>query len=164
MIVAVPALEAEMRGLQDGMELEKMKSDVNRLWVQLGQADIQLAQLEISTSSEEEEEEDDNDNEASDHQQDVHKQLNIHLLNSSMFVHPAQLQGCIQPLSPPTAGTHSPPTAVTAPYSIPSTLHSQPAITSVVTDAPATPVDITPIPDTSKAVLTSENLTLPAVV
>ena len=39
-MVAVPALEAEMRGLQDGMELEKMKSDVNRLWVQLGQADI----------------------------------------------------------------------------------------------------------------------------
>ena len=76
-----------MRGLQDGMELEKMKSDVNRLWVQLEQADIQLAQLEISTSSKEEEEED----EASDYHQDVHKQLNIHLLNSSMFVHPAQL-------------------------------------------------------------------------
>jgi len=40
MMVTVPALEAEMRGLWDGMELEKMKSDVNRLWVQLGQADI----------------------------------------------------------------------------------------------------------------------------
>jgi len=90
-MVAVLALEAEMRGLQDGMELEKMKSDVNRLWVKLGQADIRLAQLEISTSSEEEEEEDDEEDEASDHQQDVHKQLNIHLLNFSMFVHPAQL-------------------------------------------------------------------------
>jgi len=89
-MVAVPALEAEMRGLRDGMELEKMKSDVNRLWVKLGQADVQLAQLEISTSSEEEEEEDDDEDEASDHQQDVHKQLNIHLLNS-MFVHLAQL-------------------------------------------------------------------------
>jgi len=39
-MVAVPALEAEMRGLWDGMELEKMKSDVNRLRVELGQADI----------------------------------------------------------------------------------------------------------------------------
>jgi len=39
MMVAVPALQAEMRGLWDGMELE-MKSDVNRLQVQLGQADI----------------------------------------------------------------------------------------------------------------------------
>jgi len=36
MMVAVLALEAEMRGLWDGMELEKMKSDVNRLQVQLG--------------------------------------------------------------------------------------------------------------------------------
>ena len=61
------------------------------LQVQLGQADVRLAQLEISTSSEEEEEEDDDDNEASDHQQDVHKQLNIHLPNSSMFIHLAQL-------------------------------------------------------------------------
>jgi len=90
-MVAVLALEAEMRGLRDGMELEKMKSDVNRLRVELGQADIRLAQLEISTSSKEEEEEDDDEDEASDHQQDVHKQLNIHLPNSSMFVHPAQL-------------------------------------------------------------------------
>jgi len=162
-MVAVLALEAEMRGLWDGMELEKMKSDVNRLWVQLGQADIQLAQLEISTSSKEEKEEDDDEDEASDHQQDVYKQLNIHLLNSSMFVHPAQLRGCIRPLSPPTAGTHSPPTAVTAPSSIASTPHSQPAITSVVTDAPASPVDITPIPNTSKAVPAPENLTLLAV-
>jgi len=100
---------------------------------------------------------------ASDHQQDVHKELNIHLLNSSMFVHPAQLQGRIWPLSPPTTGAHSPPTTVTAPSSIASTPHSQPAITSVATDAPASPVDITPIPDTSKAVPAPENVTPPAV-
>jgi len=42
-------------------------------------------------SSEEEEKENDDDDEASDHQQDVHKQLNIHLLNSFMFIHLAQL-------------------------------------------------------------------------
>jgi len=160
MMVAVPALEAEMRGLQDGMELEKMKGDVNRLWVELGQADVRLAQLEISTSSEEEEEEDDDEDEVSDHRQDVHKQLNIHLLNSSVFIHLAQLRGHIWPLSPPTTGAHNPPTAVTAPSSIASTLHSQPAITSVATDAPASPVDITPIPDTSKAVPAPENVTL----
>jgi len=93
MMVTVLALEAEMRGLWDGMEVEKMKSDVNRLWVHLGQADIRLAQLEISTSSEEEEEEEENEDEASDHQQDVHKQLNVHLLNSSMFV-PSTCYNC----------------------------------------------------------------------
>jgi len=164
MMVAVLSLEAEMRGLQDGMELEKMKSDVNRLRVQLGQADVRLAQLEISTSSKEEEEEDDDEDEASDHQQDVHKELNIHLPNFSMFVHLAQLRGHIWPLSPPTASAHSPPTTVTAPSSIASTPHSQPAITSVATEAPASPVDITPIPNTSKAVPAPENLTPPVVV
>jgi len=39
-MMAVLTFETKMRGLWDGMELEKIKSDVNRLQVQLGQADV----------------------------------------------------------------------------------------------------------------------------
>jgi len=45
-MVTMPALEAEMRGLQNGMDLEKMKAEVEMLRKQLAQADSHLGRLE----------------------------------------------------------------------------------------------------------------------
>jgi len=46
MMVTVPVLEAEMRGLRNGMDLEKMKAEVEMLRKQLAQADSHLGRLE----------------------------------------------------------------------------------------------------------------------
>jgi len=46
MMVTVPALEAEMRGLRNGMDLEKMKAEVEMLRKQLAQANGHLGRLE----------------------------------------------------------------------------------------------------------------------
>jgi len=45
-MVTVPALEAEMRGLRNGMDLEKTKAEVEMLRKQLAQADGRLGRLE----------------------------------------------------------------------------------------------------------------------
>jgi len=46
MMVTVPVLEAEMRGLWNGMDLEKIKAEVEMLRKQLAQADGRLGHLE----------------------------------------------------------------------------------------------------------------------
>jgi len=46
MMVTMPALEAKMRGLQNGMDLEKTKAKVEMLGKQLAQADSCLGCLE----------------------------------------------------------------------------------------------------------------------
>jgi len=46
MMVTVPALEAEMRGVWNGMDLEKMKAEVEMLRKKLAQADGRLGRLE----------------------------------------------------------------------------------------------------------------------
>ena len=45
-MVTMPALEAEMRGLWNGMDLEKTKAEVEMLKKQLAQADGHLGCLE----------------------------------------------------------------------------------------------------------------------
>jgi RNA polymerase-interacting CarD/CdnL/TRCF family regulator len=57
MLVSVPALEAEMRGLRNGMELEKTKEEVEILHAQLEATNRRLAQFEDEESSGEESEE-----------------------------------------------------------------------------------------------------------
>ena len=46
MMVTVPVLEAEMRGLHNGMDLEKTKAEVEMLRKQLAQADGHLGHLQ----------------------------------------------------------------------------------------------------------------------
>jgi hypothetical protein len=105
MMVDVPVLQAEMRGLTDAMELEKLKSEIKMLRPQLRQANARLSQLEVETTSEEDEE----DDKDVDHQpQDQRTTLKIQLPKSSMFVNPAQSRHSIRrSLSPPTAGPSS---------------------------------------------------------
>ena len=106
-MVDVPVLQAEMRGLTDAMELEKLKSEIKMLRPQLRQANARLSQLEVETTSEEDEE----DDKDVDHQpQDQRTTLKIQLPKSSMFVNPAQSRHSIRrSLSPPTAGPSSIP-------------------------------------------------------
>jgi hypothetical protein len=83
MLVNIPALEAEMRGLRNGMEWEKMKQQMASLRSELTNTKARLARVEgrveESSSSEEEEVGDD------------HAASMVNMPSSSMYIPPSQL-------------------------------------------------------------------------
>ena len=82
MLVSIPELQAEMRGLRTGMELEKMKCEMTSLKTQLATANTRLAQFEQVSSS--------GDEEDRDHPGDL-------------FVHPREFRSSQRAMSLPTA-------------------------------------------------------------
>jgi hypothetical protein len=82
--VSVPELQAEMKGLWDGMELEKMKRDMPSLREQMAKTSGHMAQFEDSSSS-------DDSDEGDKKEADTVVNLVGTLLTSSMFVHPSLL-------------------------------------------------------------------------
>ena len=91
MIVSVPALQAEMTGLRNGMELERMKSHIATLDANLSATKTRLAQFEDETTDDDE---------------DTHQlpqddpPLHISLPKSSMYVPPNVMRQSIRQSSP----------------------------------------------------------------
>jgi hypothetical protein len=108
MLVSVPALEAEMRGLRNGMELEKTKEEVEILHAQLEAMNRRLAQFEDEESSGEESEE------VEDSETNRQAPVQINLRKSSMFVTPANFMATVQSHSPPPTLTPAPSAIVAA--------------------------------------------------
>jgi hypothetical protein len=84
MMVSVPELQAEMKGLRDGMELEKMKRDMTSLREQMAKTNGRMAQFEDSSSG-------DDSDEGDKKEADMAVNLVGTLPTSSMFVHPSLL-------------------------------------------------------------------------
>ena len=82
MLVSIPELQAEMRGLRTGMELEKMKGEMTSLKMQLATANTRPVQFEQVSSSGDEEDRD-------------------HL--GDLFVHPHEFCSSQRAMSLPTA-------------------------------------------------------------
>jgi hypothetical protein len=109
MMVDVPALQAQMRGLRGAMELDKMKSEMKQLRKQLGQASTRLAQLEEVDTSEEGEEEVEENKRVERRPPKTDNGLKFNLPNSSMFIIPAPLRDKTLPSAPPSAGPRNAP-------------------------------------------------------
>jgi hypothetical protein len=110
MMVEILAFQAQMQGLRDAMELDKMKSEMKRLRKELGQASIRIAQLEEVDTSEEGEVEEGEENKQDERcQPKTGNGLKFNLPNSSMFVHPAQLQDKTPPSPPLPTGPRNVP-------------------------------------------------------
>jgi hypothetical protein len=89
MIARVLVLEAEMRGLRNGMEWEKMRQDMASLCSELATTKHHLAEFEADTS------EDDKDKGEECVEEEV-APLEINLLRLSMFVHPSEMRVSIR--------------------------------------------------------------------
>jgi hypothetical protein len=138
MLVTVPALQVEIRGLSNGMALEKMRQEVSTLQSQLLTTNSHLSQVKEDSSSSE----DENDKESASA---AHVPLFINMLKSSMFVHPSQLWQSIQTTSPVGSSVGITPTGDTW------TLCTGVMPTTEVSSPPASTT--TPMPDnaTSRA-------------
>jgi hypothetical protein len=100
MIARVPALEAEMRGLRNGMEWEKMRQDMASLRSELATTKHRLAEFEADTSE-------DDEDEGEKRVEEEAAPLEINLPRSSMFVHPSEMRVSIRATS--TAARSSTP-------------------------------------------------------
>jgi hypothetical protein len=84
MIARVPVLEAEMRGLRNGMEWEKMRPDMASLHSELATTKHCLAEFEVDTSE-------DDKNEGEAHVEVEVAPLEINIPTLLMFVHPSEM-------------------------------------------------------------------------
>lgn len=95
MTVTVPALQAELQGLREGMELEKMRSQVTRLQEELASATVRIAKLEMERNSDEDDEDEDEDPiPAAPHRAPAerHAGITVQGPRSSMYVSPADFR------------------------------------------------------------------------
>ena len=94
MLVSVPVLQAELRGLRNGMELERMKAEVAVLQANIANTHACLSQVQLcgsSSSSSSDINSSDSSSSAEATEEDA-APLMFNLPRSSMFVHPSQLR------------------------------------------------------------------------
>jgi hypothetical protein len=94
MSVSVPALEAELRGLRQGMELEQMKSEIRSLHGEMASMSVNFAELGPERDSEDEEGDEANSLPAAHHPApaDVYDGVTVQGPRSSMYVAPTDFR------------------------------------------------------------------------
>jgi hypothetical protein len=158
MLVKVPELQAEMRGLRNGMELERMKGEVAALQRELAATKAHLVKAPHPVPADSSSSDGDSADESSGDEDEAvvvdAVATPINLPMSSMFVHPNQLLD--SRMSTPAAV----PQALGTDVGTDSTVPPVPAATPITTLSPISIVGLAMVPVPSTPPLTDVNIAL----